>query len=98
MPRKISIPDDTIRWLHENHHHASYRDMADRVGCCIDTLKRILVREGLQEFQSPKYAPTPKHLIQVWSRPCMNCGSTVPRPKNHYMCPSCRAQIGYSQP
>jgi hypothetical protein len=50
MPRIVSVSDADLDWLRSNHDAHSYSDMAQRIGCCVDTLKRILVREGLQEF------------------------------------------------
>lgn len=91
MGRKISISEEDMAWLRKNHEHLSYGTMAKRLGCCKDTLKRILVREGLQEFDGAKYTPVPK--VNTWNRPCMRCGCTKSRPKNLYYCDPCRANL-----
>lgn len=95
MPRPVVITDEDRQWLRQHHHHHSYSVLAQRLGCCTDTLKRILAREGLQEFDSAKYAVCPTRHTKTWSRPCMGCGSTKPRPKNHYFCKPCRRGMGY---
>ena len=55
MPRNVSVSNADLKWLQKNHLNHSYSELAQRVGCCVDTLKRILVREGLQEFEGAKY-------------------------------------------
>ena len=55
MPRVVPVSDEDKTWLRKNHKDYTYSDMAQRIGCCVDTLKRILVREGLQEFDGAKY-------------------------------------------
>lgn len=96
MPKRISMTEETRAWLHDNHTSTSYSDMAAVVGCCVDTLKRILVREGLQEFDGAKYVLRRDFEEEQWTRPCMSCGDKTPRPKNHYFCPKCRCKMGYS--
>jgi len=96
MPRKVLITDEQVAWLHCNHIDLSYPHMARTIGCCVDTLKRILVREGLQEFDGAKYAVNRKHDEDTWGRPCLRCKDTSPRPKNHYLCPRCRRSNGYN--
>ena len=48
---------------------------------CVDTLKRILVREGLRDFEGAKYVVARKVTVAMWERPCMDCKSTELRPK-----------------
>jgi len=69
----------------------SYAEMAAHIGVCTDTLKRILQREGLAEFDGAKYAISPSHsnMVEMWSRPCMKCGDTEPRRKWQYICCRC---------
>jgi len=70
----------------------SYRDMAKEMGVCTDTLKRILVREGLAEFEGAKYACKPEHknFSQTWKRPCLKCKDDSPRPKGQFICSECK--------
>ena len=55
MPTKVRIGETDLLWLYQNHDKTTYHEQAERIGCCVDTLKRILVREGLQEFDGAKY-------------------------------------------
>lgn len=95
MPRRVPITEAQGEWLEENHDKVSYETMAEYVGCCVDTLKRILVRRGLQEFDGAKYQLPREHDKQTWTRPCICCSDTRPRPKGYYMCLTCRAKAGY---
>ena len=95
MPRPIALSDDKIDWLKQNHSQLPYQDQAAQINCCVDTLKRILVRLGLQEFDGAKYALKREFAEKIWSRPCINCKDTGPRPKNHYYCKPCRLTMGY---
>ncbi len=96
MPRKVSITETQVEWLRENHDTLPYPHMAKVVGCCVDTLKRILVREGLQEFDGAKYQVSRKHKAPTWTRPCVRCACAKPRPKGFYLCLKCRRSLGYS--
>ena len=89
MPKQVRIHDADLKWLQKNHKYYSYSDLARRVGCCVDTLKRILVREGLQEFDGAKYQVRRDFSANTWTRPCMSCRSTEERPKNWFFCKSC---------
>lgn len=93
MPRQISLEEVDLIWLRKEHHEQTYTGMAKRIGCCVDTLKRILVREGLQEFEGAKYQVRAKQ--EMWTRPCVKCNSKQVRPKNHYFCKPCRRTMGY---
>jgi len=70
----------------------SYRQMAEQLGVCTDTLKRILVREGLAEFEGAKYACKPEHknFSKTWKRPCLKCRDDSPRPKGQFICSECK--------
>ena len=83
MPKQVRISDPDLRWLQKNHKSYSYSDLAQRVGCCVDTLKRILVREGLQEFDGAKYQVRRDFSDKTWTRPCMSCRSTEERPMGY---------------
>ena len=72
MPRVI-LKDEDRSWLQERHWQETYPDMALRIGCCVDTIKRILVREGLQEFDGAKYQVKRHNHVRQWSRPCLDC-------------------------
>lgn len=90
MPRKVETPPIILRWLRENHKSLTLNQMAREVGCCVDTLKRILVREGLQDFDGAKFAPKREAHTKLWERPCMRCKDTTPRARNLYLCDGCR--------
>jgi len=90
MPRKISVTQEDIDWLWANHEISSYGQIAKRLGCCVDTAKRVLARHGMQEFDSAKYVTCPSKDIEMWSRPCMGCKTKQPRPKGLYFCETCR--------
>jgi len=64
--------------------NASFREMASHMKVCVDTVKRILHRNRLMDFDGAKYAlaiPT-----KTWNRPCLRCGCKKTRPKNQYYC------------
>lgn len=50
MPRTIPISPENFEWLRANHARTSQTKIAKRLGMCIDTLKRVLMREGLQWY------------------------------------------------
>jgi len=89
VPRKVEMPDELMLWLKENHRALSHKELADEVGCCVDTLKRILHREGLQFFKGAKYVAINENPLKMWDRPCIRCKCTKPRPKNQYICSRC---------
>jgi hypothetical protein len=69
--------------------------MAAHIGCCIDTLKRILVKMGLEDFPGAKYQVALRLKPTQWNRPCMDCGDQKPRPRAWYYCPACRSRRGF---
>jgi hypothetical protein len=77
---------------HMHEGGATIRAMARTFGVCSDTLKRILVREGLADYEGAKFSVSASSLEQTWTRPCSRCGCTKPRPKNHYRCEVCKAR------
>ncbi|WP_345199156.1 hypothetical protein [Kistimonas scapharcae] len=85
---KIIVTDDDVRWLRKHHASLSYKAMAKHMQCCVDTLKRILARHGIEQFDGAKYQPRLRD--KTWRRPCIICKTTVVRPKNQYICTSCR--------
>jgi hypothetical protein len=84
-----------MTWLTEHHAQVTLTEAARRLDVCVDTLKRILVREGLRDFEGAKYVVARKVTVAMWERPCMDCKSTELRPKNWYYCKKCRSDRGY---
>lgn len=66
------------------------RQMAKEAGCCVDTLKRILNREGIAVFSAAKYQTSKRERQATWVRPCLSCGSKKPRPKWQFVCNACK--------
>ena len=97
MPRVIKVSPLQIEWLREARRLGlSYAEMALSMSCCEDTLKRILVRYGLATFTSDKYtlSRSPHHTspqTEKWSRPCIRCRCSKPRPIRQYICDRCTA-------
>lgn len=65
------------------------KHIAIQLNVCVDTLKRILMREHIAHFDGAKYAVAQKHQTRTWTRPCMVCHSTKPRPHSQYICTPC---------
>ncbi len=81
---------DLLEFMLDNNY--SYRSMARRFNCCSDTLKRLLVRENLAEFDGAKYALSPSQTnVDNWVRPCMSCKNADPRPRWQYVCSACKS-------
>jgi len=85
-----------LRYMLDNDY--SYRAMAKAFGVCTDTLKRMLVREGLAEFDGAKYAVSPasKYEVTMWKRPCLRCKDATERPKWQYVCDKCKSNVDVS--
>ena len=66
------------------------KQMADQVGCCVDTLKRILNRENIAIYTAAKYQTSKTKNAGSWARPCMKCGSKKSRPRWQYICTPCK--------
>ena len=90
MPRRIDVDERMLDCLFDavDAGH-TYKRMAADVGVCVDTLKRILHRHGIVEFEGAKYATSVEDLVVMWERPCNVCGNTTPRPKNQFRCDHC---------
>lgn len=95
LPRVVEITDDNMNWLSKHHADVTLTEAAHKLNVCVDTLKRILVREGLRDFEGAKYVVARKVTVAMWNRACMDCGCTKTRPKNWYYCKKCRADRGY---
>lgn len=100
-----TISDDQINWLRQHHplvslprrdpSRMSYKMLADHVGVCVDTVKRILVLHNIANFESEKYAISRTQETPTWRRPCMQCGCTKPRPRNKYICQPCKIRMDW---
>tara|TARA_B100000780_G_scaffold75850_1_gene51081 strand:- start:565 stop:888 length:324 start_codon:yes stop_codon:yes gene_type:complete len=82
---------DLLEWMLHNDY--SYRAMARRFDVSSDTLKRILIREELAEFEGAKYAIVSQEVdtLDNWERPCIKCKSDEPRPRWQYVCINCKS-------
>lgn len=102
MPTRVRVGTEDLDWaktLVGNMDPLSMaRAMAERVGCCVDTAKRILHRNDIVEFEGAKYEKSRASQTLMWTRPCMCCGDTTPRPKNIYHCLPCRIKLGFDDP
>ena len=81
---------DLLEWMLHNDY--SYRAMARRLDISSDTLKRVLIREGLAEFDGAKYAIVSQDVenLDLWDRPCLKCKSSEPRTRWQYVCNNCK--------
>ena len=95
MPRRVTISRVQMDWLHSHHARTTYAQMARKLGVNVDTLKRILQREGLREFEGAKYQLSRENTTAMWDRPCMACGDTKSRPRHWYYCVDCRLANGW---
>ena len=86
MPKKTRLSAAQLRWL-RNNQKESFPAQAQRIGVCVDTLKRILVREGIRSFEGAKFVAPIK--VSMWSRPCLVCKKKVKRPKWQFICDRC---------
>jgi len=93
---RIDLSEKDLTWLRDVHEDETYPAMAKRLGCCVDTLKRILVREGLQDFDGAKYQVRRRNNVTFWQRPCLDCGSEQSRPRMWFYCSPCRKLRGYT--
>lgn len=87
MSKRITLSAEQEQWLADHHSDFTHKELAAELDCCVDTLKRILMRRGLQYFDGAKYqfkSPPP-----TWKRPCSWCGCTKKRPKYQYRCDTC---------
>lgn len=98
MNRKPITDDDREALSNMLDDGFTYKEMASYMEVCTDTLKRILVREGLAEFDGAKYAVAPSHKSQMktWDRDCLKCRKKHTMPKWQYICDKCK-QLNESQ-
>ena len=74
-------------WLKHNHKNYNHKELAEEIGCCVDTVKRALNRLGLEVIYGAKYQKRSKPT--KWTRPCIQCGCKKPRPRLQYKCVLC---------
>lgn len=87
MTKRFVLSSEQADWLKHNHSNFTNAHLARQLGCCVDTLKRIMMKMDLAYFPGAKYHYRSKP--KSWSRPCMICGCTEERPKFQYRCTSC---------
>lgn len=94
MNRKPISGEDREALLDMLEDGYTYKQMASFMEVCTDTLKRILVREGLAEFNGAKYAIAPSHKSQMptWDRKCLKCKRMYTLPKWQYICDKCTSR------
>lgn len=90
MGRRV-LTEEEEGWLRQNVT-APLHEQAAKLGVCTDTVKRLHVNLGLRQYPGAKYQPKRS---AMWKRPCIKCGCTKRRPRNHYFCKSCRKEAGY---
>jgi len=90
MGRRILTPEEKD-WLRENVTRPLH-EQARQLGVCTDTVKRLHVHLGLRQYPGAKYQPRKR---KTWERPCISCGCTKRRPRNHFFCKRCRQGLGY---
>lgn len=82
---------DERSWLQSNWSNPTA--VASHLNVCRDTAIRILVREGLSSTRwGAKYTANPADDVQMWQRPCSNCGCEKSRPKWQYRCDTCKSK------
>lgn len=90
MTRRFELSDEQVEWLSDNFETYTNAALARKMGCCVDTLKRQLVRHGIAYFPGAKYHYRSKP--RTWTRPCSICGSEQERPKFQYRCDKCHTR------
>ena len=90
MGRRV-LTEEEEGWLRQNVT-APLHEQAAKLGVCTDTVKRLHVNLGLRQYPGAKYQPKKS---ATWKRPCIKCGCTKRRPRNHYLCKNCRREAGY---
>lgn len=92
MGKPLTLTSDQLQYLREaSASNVPATTMAKHIGCCTDTLKRILMRHNIAYYDGAKYATSRTHNTETWTRPCMCCKTTAPRPRWQYVCDKCRA-------
>ena len=70
MPAHPTVKADLV-WLEKTFrsNQMTLRAMAQEIGCCVDTLKRILHREGIAVYPAAKYQTSKTKNDGTWTRP-----------------------------
>jgi transposase-like protein len=90
MPKKRrTLTPEERQYVLDSLDRISYVEMARTLGMSTDTLKRILHRERIREFDAAKFVAAEDIEYIMWERPCMDCKDTTPRPKWIYYCEAC---------
>lgn len=90
MPKTTDLTPEHIEWLRVSQEETLVAQ-AERIGVCVDTLKRILVREGIRQFEGAKFVAPLK--VNNWTRPCLICRKSVKRPKWQFICDKCARSL-----
>ena len=87
MGNRFTLTPEKADWLKANYAKHTNAKLARELGCCVDTVKRAVMRLELDYFPGAKY----QHRVRpkTWRRPCMICGSTEEREINQYRCNDC---------
>ena len=97
MTRRLEPTPDQLDYLRTAvATQVPYRDLAAYMGCCTDTLRRILVRHKLAFFGSEKYLVCDRDEPAMWTRPCIRCRATTKRPRTQYICDDCTSDTDRS--
>lgn len=92
MGKPTPVTEEQLEWLREAVANGiTRREMAAYMQVCEDTVRRILHKNMILEFDGAKFHNLPP-IIQ-WCRPCMYCKCTKERPKNQYICDCCKSRI-----
>jgi hypothetical protein len=95
MPRTFSASADQLDWLRSQiASRKTYTEMAQTLGICTDTLKRLLHKHNIVSFDGAKYQVKRDADTSTWTRPCSSCKDTTPRPKWRYYCRPCALRMG----
>ena len=90
MKKKAELTSEQLAWLRQAYKDRVRPDlMAAHLGFHVDTIKRLLDRHGIHVALSSKHITTDQP-EPTWTRPCMCCKSTEPRPKSQYICTPCK--------
>ena len=84
---KSPITPSVEQWLKLNHKRYTHKELAAHIGCCIETVRRALMRLELEVIYGAKYQR--RQPPKKWSRPCSVCGCKKSRPKFQYRCNAC---------
>ena len=87
MSSRSPITPEVEQYLKLNHKLHTHKELAQHIGCCIETVRRALMRLELEVIYGAKYQR--RQPPKKWKRPCIICGCTKQRPKSQYKCNAC---------